>query len=172
MVASCPVCGAALRGDRPCAPVNDRATAQQNVTMQLSDCSGEFAGPMEPPARTSGSTNWLSSPALQSGLVLLPVDSLTRFYFVDQFMGRKQGCLEVLLRQPFMISRERNDPLRCAEQLLDWQTQCAIHIHVLIIHSSSIWAYSATPKPRAHSANIKLMKRSRHMFKELGILQF
>ena len=31
-------------------PVNDRATRQENVTIRLADCDGEFAGPMEPPA--------------------------------------------------------------------------------------------------------------------------
>jgi len=30
-------------------PMNDKATEKENVTMRLSDCSGEFAGPMEPP---------------------------------------------------------------------------------------------------------------------------
>ena len=31
-------------------PLNDGATREENVTMRLSDCHGEFAGPMEPPA--------------------------------------------------------------------------------------------------------------------------
>ena len=30
-------------------PINDRVTEKENVTVRLSDCPGEFAGPMEPP---------------------------------------------------------------------------------------------------------------------------
>jgi hypothetical protein len=30
-------------------PINDRVTEKENVTVRLSECSGEFAGPLELP---------------------------------------------------------------------------------------------------------------------------
>lgn len=49
-----------------------------------------------------------------------------------KFMGTRQDRLEVLFRQPLMVSRESNDSLSCSYELLDWETcQCAIHTLIL-----------------------------------------
>jgi hypothetical protein len=48
--------------------------------------------------------------------------SAARFDVMYEFMGAKQDRLEVLFRQPLMVSGESNDSLRCAYELLDWET--------------------------------------------------
>jgi len=51
-----------------------------------------------------------------------------RFDVMYEFMGTRQDRLEVLFRQPFMVSSKSHDSRRCAHKFLDWETQCAVHI--------------------------------------------
>src|SRR5678815_1150817 len=57
--------------------------------------------------------------------------SAARFDVMYEFMGAKQDRLEILFRQPLMVSSESNDSLRCAYELLDWETQCAVHSSII-----------------------------------------
>jgi hypothetical protein len=53
------------------------------------------------------------------------------FDVMYEFMGATQDRFEVLFRQPLMVSRESNDSLSCAHELLDWETQCTVHTSIL-----------------------------------------
>jgi len=46
-------------------------------------------------------------------------------------MSTRQDRLEVLFDQALMVSSEHKDSLRCAYELLDWETQCTVHTSTL-----------------------------------------
>ena len=45
-----------------------------------------------------------------------------RFDVMHEFMSTRQDRLEVLFDQALMVSSEPKDSLRCAYELLDWET--------------------------------------------------
>jgi hypothetical protein len=54
-----------------------------------------------------------------------------RFDVIYEFISTRQDRLEVVFGQLFMVSSEHKNSLRCANKLLDWETQCTVHISIL-----------------------------------------
>jgi hypothetical protein len=51
-----------------------------------------------------------------------------RFDVIYEFISTRQDRLEVIFGQLLMVSSEYNNSLRRANKLLDWETQCTVHI--------------------------------------------
>jgi hypothetical protein len=54
-----------------------------------------------------------------------------RFDVMYEFISTRQDRLEVIFGQALMVSSEHKDSLRCANELLDWETQCTVHTSIL-----------------------------------------
>lgn len=54
-----------------------------------------------------------------------------RFDVMNELMSTRQDRLEVLFGQALMISSEHHDSLRCANELLNRETQNTVHTSIL-----------------------------------------
>jgi hypothetical protein len=54
-----------------------------------------------------------------------------RFDVIYEFISTRQDRLAVIFGQALMVSSEHKNSLRCANKLLDWETQCTVHSSTL-----------------------------------------
>jgi hypothetical protein len=64
-----------------------------------------------------------------------------RFDVMYEFMSTRQDRLEVLCGQALMVSSEPKDSLRCANELLDWETQCMVHTSIPSTSATHSFSY-------------------------------